>query len=302
MQLECLKLFCDLADTQSFTKAAQLNRLTQSAISQALATLERHFNSPLVERSKRNFRLTREGQVLYDSSRKMLQIYDALHTQLHELETVVSGDVRVASDYSIGLHDLPPYVKKFSQTCPAVNLRVEYRRSNQVYQEVTANAVDLGLVAYPTPNPKLETVSLRNDPLVLICHPQNPLAQHKSINLNSLNGQRLVCFDPDQPARKALLKLLSDARVKPKDMLQFDNIDTVKRAVELDSGVALVPQKTVLQEAANKTLSIVAIEGNHCWPLTLVHKKTKVLSLAMKHFIALLKEPLDSAPDAVNPP
>ena len=149
MQIESLKVFCDLAETESFTKAAQINGVTQSAVSQQISSLERLFKSLLIERSKKRFRLTREGQVLYDYSKQIIQTYESLHSQLQELKDIISGTIRVATIYSIGLHDLPPYVKKFMKSYPTVNVHVEYRRANQVYDDVLGNVVDMGLVAYP---------------------------------------------------------------------------------------------------------------------------------------------------------
>src|SRR5215813_13894088 len=172
MQIETLKVFCDLAETESFTKAAQVNAVTQSAVSQQISTLERRFKSLLIERSKKRFRLTREGQVLYDYAKQLIQTYDALFSKLQEIKDIVSGTIRVATIYSIGLHDLPPYLKKFLRAYPTVNVHVEYRRANQVYEDVLGNVVDLGLVAYPSKDSKLEVVPLRKDPLVMICHPQ----------------------------------------------------------------------------------------------------------------------------------
>src|ERR1043165_3381086 len=179
MQIESLKVFCDLAETESFTKAAQINEVTQSAVSQQISSLERQFKSLLIERSKKKFRLTREGQVLYDYSKQIIQTYDALHSKLQEIKDIISGTIRVATIYSIGLHDLPPYIKKFLKEFPTVHVHVEYRRANQVYEDVFGNVVDVGLVAYPMKDPKLEIIPLRNDPLVLICHPQNPMAKNK---------------------------------------------------------------------------------------------------------------------------
>src|SRR3974390_800610 len=196
MQIESLKVFCDLAETESFTKAAQINSVTQSAVSQQISSLERQFKSLLIERSKKKFRLTREGQVLYDFSKQIIQTYDALHSKLQESKDIISGTIRVATIYSIGLHDLPPYVKKFLKSYPTVNVHVEYRRANQVYDDVIGNVVDLGLVAYPVRDNKLETEALRKDPLVLICPPQHALAKHKSIKLKSLSGEKFIGFEP----------------------------------------------------------------------------------------------------------
>ena len=291
MQIESLKIFCDLAESESFTKAAQINKITQSAVSQQISSLERTFKSLLIERSKKKFRLTREGQVLYDFSKQMIQTYDSLHSKLQEIKDIVSGTIRVATIYSIGLHDLPPYVKKFLKSYPTVNVHVEYRRANQVYDDVLSNVVDLGLVAYPTRESKLETVPLRKDPLVLICHPQHPFARAKSVKLKALSGQKFIGFEPDIPTRKALDRILRDNHVEVHHVMEFDNIETVKRAVEIDAGVSVVPQGTILQEVSKQTLAQVQLEdGEFYRPLAAIYKKHKVLSPAVKQFLAILKD------------
>jgi LysR family transcriptional regulator, transcriptional activator of the cysJI operon len=291
MQIESLKVFCDLAETESFTKAAQINGVTQSAVSQQISSLERQFKSLLIERSKKKFRLTREGQALYDYSKQIIQTYESLHSKLQELKDIISGTIRVATIYSLGLHDLPPYIKKFLKDYSTVNVHVEYRRSNQVYEDVLSNVVDFGLVAFPSRDSKLEIVPLRKDPLVLICHPQHPFARQKNVKLKSLAGQKFVGFEPDIPTRKALDKIFKEHGVAVQHTMEFDNIETVKRAVEIDAGVAIVPQATVIQEVAQQTLAAVPVEdGQFFRPLAAIYKKNKVLSPAMKQFLAILKE------------
>src|SRR2546429_4645693 len=173
MQIESLKVFCDLAETESFTKAAHINGVTQSAVSQQISSLERKFKSLLIERSKKKFRLTREGQVLYDYSKQIIQTFDALGSKLQEIKDIISGTIRVATIYSIGLHDLPPYIKRFLKAYPTVHVHVEYRRANQVYEDVLSNVVDVRLVAFPSKDSKLEIVPLRRDNTMLISHPQH---------------------------------------------------------------------------------------------------------------------------------
>src|SRR5216683_4797309 len=292
MQIESLKVFCDLAETESFTKAAHINTVTQSAVSQQISSLERQFKSLLIERSKKKFRLTREGQVLYEHSKQVIATYDALNSKLQEIKDIISGTIRVATIYSIGLHDLPPYLKKFLKGYPTVNVHVEYRRANQVYEDVLSNVVDLGLAAYPARDNKLEIFPLRKDPLVLICHPQHPLARNKRIRLKAVSGQKFIGFEPDIPTRKALDKILKENNVDVQHVMEFDNIETVKRAVEIDAGVAIVPQGTVLQEVAKQTLAQISLDdGEFFRPLAAIYKKNKVLSPAMKQLLAILKEP-----------
>jgi LysR family transcriptional regulator, transcriptional activator of the cysJI operon len=292
MQIESLKVFCDLAETESFTKAAHINGVTQSAVSQQISSLERQFKSLLIERSKKKFRLTREGQVLYDFSKQIIQTYEALHSRLQEIKDIVSGTIRVATIYSVGLHDLPPYIKKFLKTYPTVHVHVEYRRANQVYEDVLGNVVDVGLVAFPVKDSKLDIVPMRKDSMVLICHPHHPLAKQKSVRVAQLANEKMIAFEPDIPTRKAIDRVLKDRGLTVHPVMEFDNIETVKRAVEIEAGLAIVPQSTVVQEVSKQTLAQVPFEdADFLRTLAIIHKKNKVLSPAMKQFIQLLKEP-----------
>jgi len=291
MQIESLKVFCDLTETESFTKAAQINGVTQSAVSQQISSLERNFKSLLIERSKKKFRLTREGQVLYDYSKQIIQTFDTLHSKLQEIKDIISGTIRVATIYSIGLHDLPPYIKRFLKDYPTVHVHVEYRRSNQVYEDVLGNVVDLGLVAYPQKDAKLEIVPLRKDPLVLICHPHHPFAKQKSIRLKNIGGQKFVGFEPDIPTRRALDKILREHGVEVSNVMEFDNIETVKRAVEIDAGISIVPSGTIQQEISKQTLTAVELDDADFFrPLAAIYKKNKVLSPAMRQFLTIIKD------------
>jgi DNA-binding transcriptional LysR family regulator len=293
VQIQSFKVFCDLAETESFTKAAQINSVTQSAVSQQVSSLEKQFKTLLIERSKKKFRLTREGELLYEYGKQVIQTYESLLSRLQEVKDIVTGTIRVATIYSIGLHDLPPYLKKFLKGFPTVTVHVEYQRSNQVYEDVVGNVVDLGLVAYPVKDSRLEIIPLREETLVLICHPKHPLAKEKNLKLAHLESQKFIAFESDIPTRKAIDKILRDSGVAVKTMMEFDNIETVKRAVEIEAGVSIVPESTVLQEVSKQTLAALKFnEPIPTRPLAVIAKKTKILSPAMKQFIQLLKEPI----------
>ncbi len=292
MQFESLKVFCDLAESESFSKAARINGVTQSAVSQTVSALEKHFKSLLVERSKKNFRLTSEGEVLYDFAKQILSGYGAIQSKMQELKGEVGGEVRVSAVYSIGLHDLPPYVKRFLKEHPTVKLQIQLRREDKVHEDVVTNLVDLGLLVYPWHDPQIEVVPLRKDPLVVAVYPGHPLAKSKKVSARDLAGQKFVSFEADMPTRKAVDKILKEQGAKVEHVLEFDNIETLKRAVENGSGIAVVGEETIRQELADRTLVAVKLEGNHMRQLGAIYKKGKVLSPAMKAFISLLKEPL----------
>jgi len=291
MQIEALKVFSDLAETRSFTKTAHINGVTQSAVSQQIGAMERLFKSLLVERSKKQFRLTREGEVLYNFSKQIVQTYDELQSKLQEIAEVVSGTIRVAVVYSIGLHSLPPYIKQFLKSYPTVNVHVEYRHAEKVYEDVLGNICDIGLVAYPRKDNHLDTVIFRKDPMLLACAPEHPLAKAKSVKLSLLAKEKFVTFEPGIPTRTAIDKALREQGLTIHPVMEFDNIETVKRAVEIGVGVAIVPRSTIVQEVANKTLAQVPVEDADLdRPMALLTKRNKVLSPALRQFIALLKQ------------
>ena len=290
MNIESLKTYCDLVETESFTNAAQINDVTQSAVSQQITAMERTFKSLLIERSTKNFRLTPEGQALYDYSKQIIQIHDSLHSKMQELKHVISGTIRVSSIYSIGLHVLPAYISKLSNLYPTLSVLTDYHHARQVYEDVLSNVVDLGLVAYPAKDPNLEIVPLYQEPLVLICHPLHPLANQKSVKLKALKGQKFIGFDPNAPTRKALDKIFRNHGVEINTFTEFDNVETVKRAVEIHAGVSVVPQSTVVQEIDQKTLACVQIkEGPFFRPIAAIYKKKRELTPAMNKLLAILK-------------
>lgn len=293
MQIDSLKVFCDLAETESFTKSAHINGVTQSAVSQQISSLERHFKSLLIERSKKKFRLTREGELLYDYSRRIIQTFDELHFKIDELKNIISGSIRVATIYSIGLHELPAYMKKFLRAHPTVNVHVEYLRYNEVYEEIIGNTIDIGIVAFPVKDHRIEVVSLGKDQMVLITSPAHPFGRVQKIRTQVINGQKFIGFEPDIPSRRAIDKVLKDKDVEVQYIMEFDNVETVKRAVEIDAGISIVPRVTVAQEVEKGTLAAVEFEdADFSRPLAAIYRKNKLLSPAMKEFLGVLKSEL----------
>lgn len=289
MHIENFKIFADLVESQSFSKSARLNGITQSAVSQQLRSMERKFKILIIDRSQKQFRLTREGQRLYEAAKEILHQYEKLNSEIQEMKKVISGTIRLATIYSIGLHELPPFIKRFLQEYPAVNVRVEYRRSNLVYEDILHNSVDLGLVAFPARTRQIEILPFREDELVLITPPDHPLALRGDADIRDLARHRFIGFDPDIPTRKAVDGIFRDHKLEMEPVMEFDNIETVKRAVEIDAGVAIVPRMTVSQEVNQGSLAIVNMKGlRHTRPLAILHRKGRALTPAIKKFIEIL--------------
>lgn len=289
MHVENFKIFSDLVESESFSRAAKLNGITQSAVSQQLRAMEKHFNILIVDRSQKQFRLTREGQKLYESAKEILYMYDKLNSELQEMKKVISGTIHISTVYSIGLHELPPYVKAFLAKYPEVNIRVEYRRANMVYEDILSNSIDLGLVAYPQNHKQLEILPFHDDILVLVVSPEHPLASAKSVDIEEIAGQKFIGFEPDIPTRKATDLIFKEANIESEPVMEFDNVETVKRAVEINAGIAILPQTTVVREEAQGLLKVIKFKSKvYKRPLALIHRKGRVLTPAMKKLIELL--------------
>ncbi len=289
MHIENFKIFSDLVETESFSRAAKLNGITQSAVSQQLRAMEKFFSILIVDRSQKQFRLTREGQKLYESAREILYLYDKLNSELQEMKKVISGTIHISTVYSIGLHELPPYVKAFLSKYPDVNIRVEYRRANNVYEDILTNSIELGLVAYPQKHKQLEFLPFHDDVLILVVSPEHQLADKKEVTLEEIAAQKFIGFEPDIPTRKATDKIFREANIEMEPVMEFDNVETVKRAVEINAGIAILPQTTVTREETQGLLKVINFKDKvYKRPLALIHRKGRVLTPAMKKLINLL--------------
>jgi DNA-binding transcriptional LysR family regulator len=302
MQVETFKVYCDLVETASFSKAAAINGITQSAVSQQIRALEIKFGVTLIDRGRRHFALTPEGEAFLESARDIVAIYENLDARLHELQDVIAGDIRIAAIYSIGLHELPPFLKDFRKQYPEVDVHVDYVRSAQVYTAVSEGQVDMGLVSYPTKRNGMQIEPFMQDTLVLICPPSHPLAKRKHVKLDDINGEKFISFEPDLPTRKVIDRYLRERGVAVTHTMEFDNIETVKRAVEIENGISIVPLTTVTEEVEGGTLAAVEIrEPQMTRPLGILLKRNRSRSPALKKLVALLqKNPNNGSPEAAD--
>ncbi|MFM7185601.1 MAG: LysR family transcriptional regulator [Planctomycetota bacterium] len=290
MNLKSLKVFCDIVSRRSFSKAAADNGISQSSASQVVGQLEAHLGVRLIDRSTRPPAATREGQAFYDGCRKIIAAYDALEDQVRTLHDEVAGRVRVAAIYSVGLHHMSRYVQEFMSRHPKANVRLEYLHPDRVLESVEQGQADIGIVSYPRSTRTLEAEPWRDEPMVLVCAPANPFAGRVQVGLGELHGQRMVAFDSDLVIRHELDRALAAASAEPAVVMEFDNIETIKRAVEIDAGVALLPEPTVGRELAAGTLSAVRLAGDDLVrPLGIIHARGKPLPPTAERFVELLR-------------
>jgi DNA-binding transcriptional LysR family regulator len=291
MQLESLKMFCDVVETGSFSRAAQLNHVTQSAVSQQIRALENRYEQRLLSRSARQVTPTPAGERLFRGCKEILARFDEVEAEIREQATEVSGAATVSTIYSVGLHELQSIQRALLKAHPKVNMRLNYRRSDQVYDDVILGAADLGLVAYPQPRAGVDVIPFREDKLALICNPDHALGTKSKVPMSAVAGLPFIAFDREAPTRKGIDKLFRDKGLELQPSMEMDNVETIKRAVELGLGVSVLPLATVKHEVA--VGSLVArpfAEGTYTRPIGILVRKGKYLARASQAVLDTFKQ------------
>ena len=295
MQIETLKIFCDLAELRSFSKTAEKHLLSQSAVSQRLSQLELTYKAQLVDRKKRPLELTPAGHLFYSACKDIIERYEQLRSELNALQKSSSGRINVAAIYSIGMHTLPEYVKNFMVKYPNVNVHIEYLSSVQIYEAVLAGEVDIGLVAVPKRDKRLEVYDFADEPLVLVCSPKHPLAGESEIDIHKVQFERFIAFEKDVPTRTWIDGILQRYNVSVRPVMEFDNIETVKRAIEINLGISILPETAIVQEVGGGTMKAIAFSNERFYrPTGIIVRKDKIFGQAGRYFIELLRKKSDS--------
>jgi len=291
MHIETLKVFCDLADLRSFSKTAEKHFKSQSAVSQMLAQLELTHQCQLIDRTKRPIELTKAGQLFYGAAHDIIERYEQLRNELKTLKTSGATRINIAAIFSIGMHSLPGYVKRFMVGHPDVNVHIEYFSAKRIYELVLAGDIDIGLVAVPRKDKRLEVYDFENEPLVLACSPRNPLSRQATVDIHELQFKKFIAFEQDVPTRMWIDGILERYGTSVRIVMQFDNIETVKRAVEIDAGISILPQTAILQELAEGTIKAVAFSNEQLFrPTGIIIRKGKILGGAARYFLEMLQK------------
>lgn len=313
MHLEALSIFCDIVRYQSFSRAAVANSVSQSAASQAVRHIEKRLSTQLIDRSKRPWQLTPEGDIFFKGCREIIERY-------HELEDAVQRDqhrsgytIRLASIYSVPLHDLSGYVDQFQSSVPGAKVNVAYMHPDEIYAHILSDQSDLGLISFANPGRGITVIPWQNQEMAVACLPNHPfadLAQKRGgLYPQDLTRKTFVTFDRGLPVRREIDRFLRKHEVDVTVVAEFDNIENIKQAVEDGAGIAILPSPTLRQEVQRHSLITIpfcqtANNGPFVRPLSIVHRRKRRLNPAMTEFIKLLQagdEPIQLDQDKAVP-
>jgi len=295
MQLESLRLFCDVVRLRSFSRAAEEHFVSQSAASQAIQQIEQHLGVSLIDRTKRPFVVTPEGGAFYEACQELLDGWEKAKTGIGAVKARVDGTVRVAAIYSVGLHDTSRHIQQFMSLYPAARVELECLHPHKVVEAVIRDQADVGIMSYPPTDRALTVVPLRQEPMAFVAYPTHPLARRRSVPVAQLDGEAFVAFDPGLTIRKAIDRALRQHNVRVDIKMEFDNIETIKQAIMIKAGVSILPRHTVQMEAGVRTLVVLPLDiPDLVRPVGIIHRRQKPLTPTASRFVQhLLKDASD---------
>ena len=271
------------------SKGAEHCGVSQSAASQHVQEVERRLGTTLLDRSKRPLELTPAGRIYHDFCRDVLRREEEFSRELETLKDDLGGTVRVASIYSTGLSEMSRLRDEFAVRYPAANLQVEYMRPDKVYEAVRNDAADLGLVSYPESSREIAAVDWRREEMQVAVPMSHPFASRSEVFPADLNGQNFVAFDEDLRIHKELEKFLRAHGVEVNATMHFDNIQMIKEAVEVGSGISILPARTMQAEIEQGRLAAVKLNApDLARPVGIVHRKRKKFNRAAEAFMEML--------------
>ena len=276
--MQTLRLFSDVARCQSFSQAAGMHGITQSAASQRIGHLEKRLGVTLLDRSVRPLELTEAGAAYLEGVQDVLRRYDRLEGELTATFAPSSdqhpaGDVRVAAIYSSGIDLLSRVRRCFEKEQPKVSVRIEYEYPDTVYDAVVNGRADVGILSYPERFRKVGVIPLRDEPMAVVCPPGHPLAELESVTPELLTGHERVAFSNDLPIGRRISAYLKENNGAPTTKYVFDNLDTIKGAVAAMGRFAILPARTVQRDVEAGTLVAVQLTPDLTRPMGIIYRR-----------------------------
>jgi DNA-binding transcriptional LysR family regulator len=264
--------------------------VTQSAVSQQIRALETRYNQKLLSRSARAVTPTPAGERLFRGCKEILSRFGEVEQEIREQSAEVQGTCTVSAIYSVGLHELQNVQRHVLKTNPKVNMRLNYRRNDQVYDDIILGAAELGLVAYPQARAGVDLVPFRDDKLALFCAPGHALASKAKVSLSAAAAVPFIGFDREAPTRKGIDRIFKDRGLDLNVVMEMDNVETIKRGVEMGLGVSVLPVACATHELAQGTLVAKQFaEGNFTRPIGILVRKGKYLDRASQAVLDAFK-------------
>ena len=292
MNLNQLKVFCEVVERKGFTRAAEALYLTQPAVSRQVQELERHYGVELFEQLGKRIYPTEAGNTLYAYAKQVFHTLDDLEVEINQLKGLKAGHMRIAASATAGTYLLPPLLGSFKRKYPGVEVTLEIHNSQQVEQLLLLQQhLDLGVTERPVQEPALYSEPFDTDELVVIVSADHPLAQRETLSPKDLEEERFIFREQGSGTRTLLDEEFSRLGLRVKPVMELGSTAAVKQAVAAGLGVSIVSWRSIRLEVAAGLLKTVRCPDMRLVrEIRFVHHKDKRLSRAASAFLKILKK------------
>ncbi len=289
MDLAELNVFLTVARERSFSRAAQKLFRTQPAVSISIRKLEDWVGEPLFIRGARSGQLTDAGKLLAAYAERILNLRDEIKKAIEDMRSGGRGELSLGVNES-SIHALLPVLVRYSQLYPEVHLAVNRTFSRDIPSELLNYRLDLGVASFIPQEPQLAAVKIFRDELALVVSPRHRLAKHGKANLADLGTELFVAHSVDSPFRIRVMQLFAKNRVPLHMGVELPTIESIKRFVQMDMGVAIVPRMCVRWEVDQGLLVEVKVRQLRMpRDLYLLYRRRGPLSHAAEAMLQLLR-------------
>jgi len=291
LEISQVETFLAVATFGGFHRAAEALRVSQPAVSSRIKALEESLGVMLFVRSRNTLTLSTAGRVLRPYAEQLLKTASVARQAVHELQPGSDTPLQIAAGLSISVYFLPDVLKRFQQAFPRLNISIRPGHSKEVLEMVLNEEAEIGL-ARSLQHPEVETISLRDDPLILVAHPTLKLGKSRRARLEQVAGWPLIFYERGSSDWTLTRSLFRHAGLVPNVALEVDTIETAKRMVERGLGVSFLPLMAVgpeMRKAELTPIKLIDAEPLHR-SLDLIHPRHRPLRAQAQSFLRVVRE------------
>lgn len=287
MTLRHFKIFVTVCDTMNMTAAAEKLFISQSAVSQAISELEKHYGARLFERLSRKLFLTQAGERLSGYARHILRMNSEIESDMKTLHQ--NGTIRIGASVTVGAHVLPGLVSEFQQKYPLTKVEATENNTAKIVSLILQDKIDLGLVEGEVDSPDVLRRPFMKDELAVICAPRHRFAALSAIEPEDLEREDFIVREQGSGTRRTFEARMAEHHLSYRTAWTCTNADTIKNAVAAGLGVSVISERAVAREVEAGLLCIRRVKGiEFRRKFQLIRHKNKYLTDAMKHFMECL--------------
>ena len=289
MELYPLQVFLTIATEKSFSRAAERLLRTQPAISLALQRLEREFGEKLIDRSAKDLVLTDAGQTVLEYARRFENLRQEMENSLAELRDNSAGRLAIGANESTTLY-LLGHIERYRRLYPKVKVQVRRSLSSKIPAELIDGNLELGVISYDPSDARLVSTALYTDSLVFVVSPKHPFAKRKGVSIADLGGETFIAHNVVSPYRDVVLREFQRHKVPLNMDVEMPTVETIRRMVEDNQGVAFLPRMCVEKDLDQRKLYEVRVKELHVErKIRLVYPSRRALSHAARAFLEVVK-------------